>query len=101
MSIFLALTSNSSSLYPLSSSKAASILLGICYGSTPFSKRIPGGPDGKESAHTAGNLGSIPGSERSLEKEMTIHYSIPAWRIQRTDESVRLHTVHEITKSQT
>ena len=26
---------------------------------------IPGGSDDKESAHTAGNSGSIPGSERS------------------------------------
>ena len=34
--------------------------------------------DGKESAR---NAGSIPGQEDPLEKGMTTHYSILAWRI--------------------
>ena len=37
--------------------------------------------DGKESACNAGDLGSIPGQEDPLEKEMATHSSILAWRI--------------------
>ena len=44
------------------------------------SQGFPCGSDGKESAWNAGDLGSIPGSGRPLEKEMTTHYSILAWR---------------------
>ena len=33
------------------------------------------------SAHNAGDLGSIPGQEDPLEKEMATYSSIPAWRI--------------------
>ena len=42
---------------------------------------FPGGSDGKESAFNAKDLGSMPGSGRSLEKEMATHSSILAWRI--------------------
>ena len=42
---------------------------------------FPGGSDGKESACNAGDLGSIPGSERSLEKGTATHSSILAWKI--------------------
>ena len=34
----------------------------------------------------AGDSGSIPGSERSLEKEMATHSYILAWKISRTEE---------------
>ena len=34
---------------------------------------FPGGSDGKASACNAGDPGSIPGSEDTLEKEMAIH----------------------------
>ena len=34
---------------------------------------FPDGSDGKASVYNAGDLGSIPGSERSREKEMAIH----------------------------
>ena len=37
--------------------------------------------DSKEPACNAGDLGSIPESGRSLEKEMATHSSILAWRI--------------------
>ena len=47
----------------------------------------------------AGNVGSTPGSGRSLEEEMATHSSILAWRIPRT--GYRLHTVHGVTKSWT
>ena len=39
------------------------------------------GLDGKASACNAGDLGSIPGSGRSLKKEMATHSSILAWKI--------------------
>ena len=35
----------------------------------------------KASAHSAGDLGSIPGWGRSLEKEMATHSSTLAWKI--------------------
>ena len=40
---------------------------------------IPGGSDNKESGFSAGDLGSIPGSGRHLEKGMATHSSILAW----------------------
>ena len=52
----------------------------------------PGGSDGKEYACNARDPGSIP--------EAT-HSRILAWEIPRTEEPDRLHTVHEVTKSQT
>ena len=47
---------------------------------------FPGGSDGKESAHNAGDPGSIPGSGRSLEEGMATHSSTLAWRIPWTEE---------------
>ena len=44
-------------------------------------KQRYGGLDGKASACNTGDLGSIPGSEDSLEKEMATHSSILAWKI--------------------
>ena len=41
---------------------------------------FPGGSDSKESACNAGDLGSIPGSGRSLEKRMATHFHILAWK---------------------
>ena len=48
--------------------------------------------DSKESACNAGDLGSIPGLGRSLEKEMATHSSILAWRIPWTEEPGRLQS---------
>ena len=45
-----------------------------------------GGSDGEESACSAGDLGSIPGWEDPLEKEMATHSSILAWKIPSTEE---------------
>ena len=48
---------------------------------------FPGGSVGKESAHNAGDMGSIPrGQEDPLEEEMATHSSLLAWRIPRTEE---------------
>ena len=44
------------------------------------------GSGGEEFACNAGDLGSIPGSGRSLEKEMAPHSSILAWEISRTGD---------------
>ena len=40
-----------------------------------------------------GELGSIPGSGRLLEKRMTTHSSIVVWRIPWTDEPGRLQSI--------
>ena len=55
--------------------------------------RFPGGSDGKESACSVGDLSSIPGSGRSLEKEMATHSSILAWKIPWTEESGGLQSM--------
>ena len=47
---------------------------------------VPGGPDSKESTCNAKNLGSIPGSGRSLEKDVATHSNILVWRIQWTEK---------------
>ena len=46
--------------------------------------------DGKASVCNAGDPGSIPGWEDSLEKEMAAHSSILAWKIPWTMEPGRL-----------
>ena len=51
---------------------------------------FPGGSDGKASACSAGDLGSIPGLGRSPEKEMATHSSTLAWEILWTEEPGRL-----------
>ena len=47
---------------------------------------LPWWLSGKESACNAGDVGSIPGLEDPLEKEMTTHSSIHACRIPWTEE---------------
>ena len=56
-------------------------------------KGFPGDSDSKESACNAGDLGLIPGLERSLEKGMAIHSSILAWRIPWTELPVGLQSM--------
>ena len=46
-----------------------------------------------QGSHNAGNPGSIPGSGRSLEKEMATHSSILAWRIPWTEEPGSLQSL--------
>ena len=53
---------------------------------------------GKESACNAGDLGSIPVSGRSPEKEMATQPSILAWRIPWTEEPGRLYIVHGVAR---
>ena len=47
---------------------------------------FPSGSDSKESACNTGDLGSIPGSERSPREGMATHSSILSWRILWTEE---------------
>ena len=51
---------------------------------------FPGGSEGKASAYSAGDSGSIPGSGNPLEKEMTTHSSTLAWKIPWTEKPGRL-----------
>ena len=53
----------------------------------------PGGADGKESACSVGDPGSILGQEDPLEKEMATHSRILAWKIPWTEESGRLQSM--------
>ena len=48
---------------------------------------------GKESAHNAGDLGSISGLGRSLEEETATHSSVLTWRIPWTQEPGRLQSM--------
>ena len=61
---------------------------------------FPGGPDGKESTYNTGDLGSIPGSGRSLGKEPgnPLQYSCLENLM---DRGAWWATVHGLPKSQT
>ena len=56
-------------------------------------------PNGQESACSAGDPDSIPGSRNPLEKEMATHSSTPAWEIPPMAEGAWQATVHIVTKS--
>ena len=56
--------------------------------------------DGKESTYNAGDLGSIPGFERTLEASTATHSSILASRIP-MDSGAWWATIHGVAKSQT
>ena len=85
-------------LYQLSYREAHPCLLGGI-------KDFPGGSDGKASAYSAGDPGSIPGSGRSpgegngnplqysLEKAMAPHSSTLAWKIPWIEEPGRLQSM--------
>jgi len=47
---------------------------------------FPGGSDGKEFTCNAGDIGSIPGQEDPLEKEMVTYSSILVWKTPRTEK---------------
>ena len=54
-----------------------------------IAQAFPPDSSGKESACSAGDTGdegSIPGLERSLEKEMATHSSILAWNVPQTED---------------
>ena len=53
---------------------------------------LPGGSDGKKIACNAGDLGSMPGSQRFPGEGSGTYSSIPAWTIPWTEEPGALHT---------
>ena len=55
--------------------------------------RFPRWLSGKESAYQAGDMGSIPGWEDPLEKELATRSSILAWEIPWTEEPGMLHSM--------
>ena len=61
---------------------------------------LPTSLAGKEFTCNEGDLGSIPGSGRSLEEDMAAFFSILVWRITMDREAWRA-TVHRVTKSWT
>ena len=54
---------------------------------------FPSGSVGKESAYSAGDLGSILAQDDPQEKGMATHSSIFAWRIPWTEEPGRLQSM--------
>ena len=52
----------------------------------------PGGPDGEESACSAGDLDLVPGWGDPLEEGMAAHSRILAWRTPWTEELGRLQS---------
>ena len=54
---------------------------------------FPGGLVVKNPAVSAGDMGAIPWSGRSPEKETTIRFSILAWEIPRTEAPGRLQSM--------
>ena len=56
-------------------------------------KGFPGGSEGKASACNAGDLGSIPGSERSLGEGMVTHSSTFAWKMPWKEEPGRVQSM--------
>ena len=58
-----------------------------------FTLGLPGGSVVKNSPAIAGDIGSIPGEEDPLEKEMATHSSILAWEIPWTEEPGRLQSM--------
>ena len=66
----------------------------LCFSSTlGILDGFHGGSDSKESACNVGDLGSMPGSGRPLEKEMATHSSILTWRIPWTEDPGGLQSV--------
>ena len=65
-----------------------------------WSLGFPGGSYGKESTCNVGNLGSIPGWERSPGEGIATCGSIPTWRIA-VDRRAWQAIVHGVSKSQT
>ena len=58
-----------------------------------FLRDFPGGSDNKESACSVGEPGSFLGQEDPLEKAMTTHSSILAWKIPWIQEPGRLQSM--------
>ena len=85
-------------LYPLLISLFLSHQFIDFWGVYTFWMDFPGGPDGKESACNAGDLGLIPlGWEDPLGEDLATHSSIFAWRIP-MDRGAWRAAVHGVAK---
>ena len=62
------------------------VLCGLTWERFLVIRGFPGGSEDNGSACNAGDLGSIPGLGRSLEKETATHSGILTWRIPWTEE---------------
>ena len=60
------------------------------------SMSFPGSSVDKEFACSAGEPGLIPGSGRSLKKEIANHSSILAWRLPWTEKPGRLQSMESV-----
>ena len=65
----------------------------FCVASHFLTRGFPGGSNGKESVCNGGDLGSVPGLGRSLEKGMSTHSSILSWRIPWPEEPGRAQSM--------
>ena len=72
---------------------SVSILITIILKTLLGKLHFPDGSDGKASAYNAGDLGSIPGWEDLLEKEMATHSSILARKFPWTEEPGGLRSI--------
>jgi len=59
---------------------------------------FPGGSEVKKLLARKGDVGSIPGSGKSLEKKMATHSSVLVGEIPWTEEPGGLHTIHGVAK---
>ena len=84
-------------LKPLGKGKSAEMIAKLPH-PWIFYSGIPSGSGVKNLSAHAGDVGQIPGSGRSPEKEMATHSSILAWRIP-MDRGAWWATVHRVTKS--
>ena len=73
--------------------KASSHKFVLFSGKLKYIMVFPCSSVGKESACNTGDMGSIPESGRSPEKEMAAHYSILAWKIPLTEEPGKLQSM--------
>ena len=60
---------------------------------TTWDGGFPGCSDGKEAAHNARDLGSIPGFKDPLEEDIATHSSTLAWKIPWAEESGGLQSM--------
>ena len=65
----------------------------MCMHTYTYTCRLPMWCSGKESTYNAGDLASICGLGRSLEKEMATHSRILVWRIQWTGKPGELQSI--------
>ena len=81
------------------------ICLYVCSGLTILTIETMGFPGGSvvncppAKAGNTGDVVLIPGSEKSVEKEMAPHSSIPAWRLPWTEEPIGLQSMGSTKKS--